>query len=76
MSLCFASMIVTAIIVLILCEISYFMFFKQLIEMNFVLGKALISLLLQNFIPTFPDFFVEGHIKACEGISIRGCWRP
>ena len=34
------------------------------------------SLLLQNVIPTFPYFFVEGHMTACEGMAKRGCWRP
>ena len=51
---------------------------------NFVLGKALLSLLFYtnypyllllfpNFIATFPHFFVEGHLKAWgEGLKSRG----
>ena len=49
-SLFLASAIVTSIIMLILYEISYF---KQLIVMNFVLGKALLSLLFYTNNPYF-----------------------
>ena len=74
-SLCSACTIVTAIILFIRCEISYFL---QLIVMNFELGKALLSLLFytdnpyllttfsKNLSLLFPYFFVEEHWKACS----------
>ena len=61
------------------------MFFQQLIEMNFVFGKSLLFYTDNPyFFATFykmlsllvPTFFVEGHMKACEWMAIRVCWRP
>ena len=57
-----------------LSEITYF---KQLIVMNFIFGKALLSLLFYTDNPyffttfskflslLFPYFSVDGHLKAC-----------
>ena len=51
--------------------------------MNFVLGKALLSLLFytdnpyffttfSKFVPLlFPYFFVDGHLKACKRQSLK-----
>ena len=73
MSLCLASTIVTCIILLIQSEITYF---KQLV-MNFIFGKALLSLLFYTdnlylfttfskfLFLLFPYFSVDGHLKAC-----------
>ena len=70
-----ASTIVTGIILLILSEITYF---KQLVVMSFIFGKALLSLLFYTYNPyifttfskflslLFPYFSVDGHLKACN----------
>ena len=65
-------MIVTAIIMLIYCEISYFMFFSQLIEMDFVFGKSLLFYADNPYFFTiykmlsllFPTFLLKGTWKS------------
>ena len=79
-----ASTIVTAIILLIYSEITYL---RQLVVMNFIFGKALLSLLFYTDNPylfttfskilslLFPYFSVDGHLKACILMGVFNCYR-